>query len=287
MPCITPINIRQTSGDDVGKYRPVPCGKCPYCKRSRINGWAIRLLAEERICTKSLFVTLTYDGQNVPLTPSGLMSLSVRDTQLFFKRLRKIHLRRHPNDRERIRYYLAGEYGGKTSRPHYHAIIFGAYSEDIQTAWGQGHVDYGSVTDGSTRYTAKYIDKPKRIPLFAGDDRVPEFSTMSKNLGISYITPETTKYHIDGQRFYVVHPGGSTSPLPRYYRDKIFNEEDRAQHAYDSMKKYGEELGRNITEYMRLNNVNESTAHREFLALRHQHAKLLQTNPHTFKQDKL
>lgn len=156
----------------------VPCGKCPKCLSRRISGWSFRLMREfEAPHTESgHFVTLTYDTAHVPITDNGFMSVQKRDCQLFFKRLRKAH---PPNSN--IRYYLAAEYGGKTKRPHYHAIMFNVNRELIQPAWALGSVHYGTLTVASVGYTLKYMCKPKRIPAHRNDDRVPEFSLMSKS----------------------------------------------------------------------------------------------------------
>lgn len=112
------------------------------------------------------------------------MSLRKTDLQSFFKRLRKAH---PPIDKDdpttQIKYYAAGEYGGKTNRPHYHIIIFNAKLELLQPAWDLGQIHYGQVSDASIGYTLKYISKPSRIPLHRNDDRQKEFALMSKNLG--------------------------------------------------------------------------------------------------------
>lgn len=45
---------------------PVNCGKCQYCKKQRITGWSFRLEQESRVSNNALFVTLTYDSENIP-----------------------------------------------------------------------------------------------------------------------------------------------------------------------------------------------------------------------------
>lgn len=42
----------------------------------------------------------------------------------------KVVRRRFPDDR--IRFFAAGEYGDKTFRPHYHAILFGLHLHDLE-----------------------------------------------------------------------------------------------------------------------------------------------------------
>lgn len=221
--CMTPYPVLI----DKECYQDVPCGKCPQCKRLRISAWAFRLMNYERQASSAVFATLTYDTEHVPITQNGFMSLDYRDAALFFKRLRK-RVSSHSPD-VRIKYYLAGEYGGVTFRPHYHAIIFNVDNVyDIEHSWMRGMVDYGTVTGASINYTLKYIDKPKRIPMHRNDDRLPERSLMSKGLGTDYINEKTIAWHKADLlgRYYLPALGGSKIAMPRYYKEKIYTEEE-------------------------------------------------------------
>ena len=75
-----------------------------------------------------MFLTLTYNDDNLPSD----VGLHKDDLQRFFKRLRKAL------DTKKIRYFACGEYGDTTSRPHYHAIVFGL---------GLNEIDKKYVTD--------------------------------------------------------------------------------------------------------------------------------------------
>lgn len=213
-----------------GRDVPVPCGRCPNCKLRRINGWVFRLMQEERRSIAAHFVTFTYDTEFVPISANGFMTLRKSDFQDFMKRLRKLC-------DTPIKYYVAGEYGSKNKRPHYHAIIFNVADEDLYfKAWALGGVQLGgvhvgAVTSSSISYTAKYIDKQEFRSVHGRDDRVPEFSMMSKHLGDNYLTDEVKSYHrADVSRVYVNTNGYKVS-MPRYYRDKIFTELDREAQA--------------------------------------------------------
>lgn len=211
---------------------PVPCGKCPLCKQRRVNQWVFRLMEEEKRCTSSYFVTLTYDTKHVPITENSFMTLRKSDFQNFMKRLRKLC----PGSN--IKYYAAGEYGSKTNRPHYHAIIFNCPDSALfQQAWTLdssplGHVDVGTVTSDSVAYTLKYIDKSVWQRKHTRDDRVPEFSLMSKGLGVSYLSPAVVNYHRRNMSIlYLTKLSGHRVAMPRYYRNKIWSEQERKQQA--------------------------------------------------------
>lgn len=229
--CLTPMSIKPTKekpARDGFLFHVVPCGKCAACRLRRIQGWVFRLRQEEKIHWCSWFVTFTYELP--PITFNKFMTLRKADLQDFFKRLR------FNTGTKTIKYYACGEYGGTTNRPHYHAIIFDATPEQIEAAWlyvdpsdyvRRGHIDFGSVSDDSIAYTAKYMAKMSRIPMHDADDRLPEFSLMSKKLGSNYLTPAVVRYHKEAFRSYLTMPGGATHAMPRYYRDKIFTDAER------------------------------------------------------------
>lgn len=180
MSCLTPFTQKDTG-------EKFPCGRCPECNKRRVSGWSFRLMQEEKHSRSAHFITLTYDTAYIPISENGYLTLSKRDVQLFMKRLRKTHSSPIGEDSNIIfplKYYLVGEYGGKTKRPHYHIILFNAELEKIQPAWDRGQIHYGTVSGASVGYTLKYINKQKKwIGYHDGDDRQPEFAHMSKGLG--------------------------------------------------------------------------------------------------------
>ena len=68
---------------------------------------------------QSAFITLTYADEYLPSDGK----LKYLDFQLFMKRLRKYC-------GKEISFFMCGEYGEKTARPHYHACIFGYDFDD-------------------------------------------------------------------------------------------------------------------------------------------------------------
>lgn len=172
------------------------------------------------------FLTLTYDTDHVPITANGFMSLEKRECQLFFKRLRKAQ----GKTEQPIKYFLVGEYGGKTKRPHYHVILFNAQRQYIDAAWQAGATWYGDrVGEASVGYMLKYMFKKGRIPMFDRDDRVPEFQLMSKGLGLNYLSPNAIKWHLNDliNRTHLVIEDGKKIAMPRYYKDKVYDEDQK------------------------------------------------------------
>lgn len=217
--CLTPFYVKDRNKDEI----PVPCGKCPNCKARRVSAWSFRLMQEEKRAQSAHFVTLTYDTLYVPISKRGFMTLNKRDCQLFFKRLRKA------NKGRTIKYYLAGEYGGRTKRPHYHIILFNAELKTIQPAWNLGQIHYGAVSAASVGYCLKYISKGTTVPLHKNDDRHREFSLMSKGLGENYLTKAMIAWHLAdmNNRMYCNLEEGKKIAMPRYYKNKVYNEDQR------------------------------------------------------------
>lgn len=227
--CLTPFTLKKRN-KFTGEWDVVPCGKCPVCVKKYASSWSFRLMQEDRICDSAYFITLTYSDDNLIsrcLSPLGLMTLRKDDFQKFMKRLRKRHSK-HTGVKP-IRYYAVGEYGSQRLRPHFHAIVFNAWQEDIEASWMLGYVHYGTVTGASIGYTLKYMcKKSKPVGIAPGDDREPEFGLMSKKLGISYLDSVNRDYHLDDvyNRMFLTVEGGKKVTMPRYYKDKLFSDEN-------------------------------------------------------------
>lgn len=250
MACDSPLTVYPKEYDhpslstptNYNKSYPVPCGKCPPCKKTRVAGWRFRMLQEEKVAMQVHFITLTYDTQYVPITENGFMTLNPEHLTKFYKQLRiKQHRQKNkPQIWPKIKYYSCGEYGEIKSRPHYHIILFNIYDVmDIPKSWQKGRVDVQtSPKAGSFAYTAGYIDKEKRIPLHDRDDRVKEFSRISQKLGVSYIEDkQNVAWHladIEGRAY--VSEGAKKLPMPRYYKEKIYTKAQRQRIAINAEK---------------------------------------------------
>jgi len=127
----------------------------------------------------------------------------------------------------KIKYYLAGEYGSKRFRPHLHIILFNVMScDDIRSAWTYGTVWIDDVNQNTVDYTLKYICKPpEQKPK--GFDGIPEFSLMSKGLGKNYLTHDTANFHKKEYNNFVSNGKGVKIPTPRYYTQKILSKENK------------------------------------------------------------
>lgn len=143
----------------------VPCGKCIGCKSDQARDWAIRCYHESAMHPVNSFLTLTYDDQIALEKNYYLDKIDKKHLQDFFKRMRK--------NGHKLRYFACGEYGEKTKRPHYHALIFGQdFLDDstpigggmytnrtIERIWGWGQMAIKSVNADACAYVAGYCNK--------------------------------------------------------------------------------------------------------------------------------
>lgn len=124
--------------------------------------------------SENCFITLTYAQEHLPINNKNHMTLFKRDLQLFIKRLRQ-------QTGKKLSYFLCGEYGPKTHRPHAHAIIFGYCpkdiklnrfsatenkmftSEELSKIWGKGYVAIEEVNYNTACYVARYVQKKAGI----------------------------------------------------------------------------------------------------------------------------
>lgn len=117
-------------------------------------------------------------------------------------------------------------------------------SLDVPILLGITH--FGEVNESTIAYTAKYINKGTVIPQFKDDDRCPEFQLFSKGLGKNFLDdPNVLKYYLLNPSNNYVTVNGFKKALPRYFKDKIFTDDDKLIHAkiaqYEAVNTYNKQ----------------------------------------------
>lgn len=208
----------------------IPCGHCPNCLKKKSQEWTARLLKEMEHHKYSYFITLTYKDL---ITEDGeIIDINKRDLQLFLKRYRK-------RFGVSLCYYITGEHGETTNRPHYHAIFFQDkeipnlrfyadnlfISDEFAKVWSHGNCLISKqVNDRSIKYTIAYTLKK------LGEEKIV---LMSKGIGLDYF--KTNKERImDHDGFYV--PNGYKQRPPTYFRRKLKESSDINDMLYLQMK---------------------------------------------------
>jgi len=226
--------------------------------------WATRVMHEAQMHESSVFATLTYDDEHVPY--GGV--LHYRHFQLFMRSLRL----RFP----KCRFFMCGEYGDTTWRPHYHAALFGVSFGDrypwrksgagfqlyrsplLDSLWGRGSAEIGELSFESAAYIARYCMKK-----ITGDRAVTHYERLVPDTGeVVSLPPEFMRCSLKpgiGARWFeayraevFAHMGcvvdGQIKAVPRYYRDLFTDDE-----LFDfTMKRYAESVGGVDGSYERL-----------------------------------
>lgn len=242
MQCPTPVTVKD---ENQNRYIDVPCGKCGACKKNRRAVWSFRLAQEEKASSSCHFITLTYKNDELPFS-GQIPTLLKDDLQKFIKRLREEIRKVSP--KTTFRYYAVGEYGPESERPHYHIIAFNipwvirdrAFNK-IREIWGLGNVTVDPITPARIHYVSKFhmnANKEEFIDSETGEvfERQSEFATMSRGNGIeghkyqygighNYIK-RVKQWHLSTGKNYVIN-NGFKQKLPRYYKERIFGEEER------------------------------------------------------------
>lgn len=208
----------------------------------KAQAWAIRIMHERQSHELCCFLTFTYNNHFLPSPPS----LNKEHFRSFMKRLRADHEYNNPNA-PKIKYFMCGEYGGNTRRPHYHAIIFGLNfadkklhskgkrgdflykSEKLDMLWGMGHCYIGNVTYASAGYVARYCmkkvngemadDHYRWVNTQTGETAVltKEYLGVSRYLGFKhFVEHKEAMYRRDS-----VIVNGHEAPIPSYYDRKL------------------------------------------------------------------
>lgn len=288
MACFHPLRAFQTAAGVffsrqtvVGDYKEIelPCGQCRGCRLERSRQWAIRCVHEAQMHWDNCFITLTYSDEFLPQVVPGVGTLRYSDFQQFMRRLRKrvyslpaefktgdrpggssglSALGVRSNEQSVVRFYMCGEYGSRTLRPHFHACLFGIDFVDkkyfklsdsgskcytsavLSELWPYGDSLVGSLTFESAAYTARYcMDKVNGDAAAAHYSvantetgeifrREPEFNHMSlkPGIGAGWYEKFSTDVYPDGE----VVVRGKLCRAPRYY-DKRFAKDDPAEFA--------------------------------------------------------
>lgn len=275
MKCINPItiinkkykeeqNLSIDERDSNRRYIEVPCGKCIICRNIKSSEWATRLQHEAdnyNPITEVTISTLTYNEENI----NKNYSLNKKDVQDFIKRFRITRERR--GYKNKIKYFIAGEYGSTRGRPHYHAILYGVNSFDkremeiLKETWGKGNIYPEMIrqADKTMCYVAKYINKGDNTVEYLDKNeykkktnREAQFKLCSSGIGKRFV--EENKNNIIANK--KIYTNNYEQAIPKQYlkwlREKMNNEEIakmNTEMSRDMNKKIDEEINNIVKQY--------------------------------------
>lgn len=223
MKCLKPVEV---------DGKTFNCGSCLNCRINYTSAWTLRCLYELADWESASFITLTYDDLHLP-SNYGLVA---DETTRFFKRLRKYLNNESPG--RKIKYYACGEYGERTKRPHYHAIVFGldSYSDSdreiLRDSWpycepwmfdksrGRNSA-MQPVTKDDIAYVTGYVQKKLKGELaekeYFDKGILPPFSRVSHGMGLNFALKNKERLVNNGYTYL----GRQKIGIPRYFCEKF------------------------------------------------------------------
>lgn len=249
------------SGKPLKHTVAVSCGNCLSCRVKKSRDLAVRCVHESSLYDKNCFVTLTFSNESLEsMCPKTVWKDPFFDfspeggvfTPLIGYSLKKEHMQAFMKDLRRefegevVRALYCGEYGGKTMRPHYHALLFNCDFEDkyvykiedgftyynsdtLSSLWPYGHAVIADMCYGTAAYVGRYCLKKVggsgRSNHYKG--RIPEFAEPSRRPGLGHgwitkflsdVYPRDELVADVGKKRVVLRP-------PRYY-DKVLEDID-------------------------------------------------------------
>lgn len=217
--------------DPRAKYVAVGCGKCIECMKQKKRNWQIRLLEDIKEHKNGQFITLTFSEQSLSelnkliiqsrneyINSNNIATLAVRR---FLERWRKKY-------KKSLRHWLVTELGqNSTERIHLHGIIFtDEDKETIDNIWQYGMTWVGSfVNEKTINYITKYINKQD----LTHKNYIPKI-LCSPGIGANYLKSYNASLNqfrdYDTKEYYRTSTGHKIG-LPTYYRNKLYNDEER------------------------------------------------------------
>lgn len=224
--------------DERTKFVPVGCGKCMECKKQKSRGWQVRLHEEIRTPQKAYFVTFSFSDESF----IELDKLIDKDIQGYYRenQIVKIAVRRflerwRKEYKRSLKHWFVTELGQlNTERIHIHGIIFTTLeiinnkniTSLLSDLWKYGNVWIGDyVNEKTINYIVKYIHKIDKL-----HKEYDAIVLCSPGIGSGYLKRIDSKRNIyngsDTNELYVTRSGIKLN-LPKYYRNKIYNDKQR------------------------------------------------------------
>lgn len=225
---------------------PIGCQKCMECKKQKARQWSVRLQEEIRTNKTGQFVTLTFSDEAIKELSEEMHGLEgyALDNEIATLAVRRFLERWRKKYKVSVKHWLVTELGHNgTENIHLHGIIFNdkkpqpltrsrtdyakQLQQQLESIWQYGWVYLGKyVNEQTINYCVKYTTKMDLIH--------PNYNAKiltSPGIGNTYLKrydAKTNRYRKDSttDESYTTRQGRKIS-LPIYYRNHIYNEQER------------------------------------------------------------
>jgi hypothetical protein len=192
---------------------------------------------ERKNSRNAYFITLTYDEQNIPRNPdTGFATTAKEDIQSFLREVR-LSCRIWDSTTKKLRYnsprwFVVSEYGPKTERPHYHAMVFNlpeswgnqkAIAKKLRGFWKKGHVKVSACNNKRIMYVAKY-QITKSMLDYVSTEREAPFKVCTKRgggIGNCLLKDASMVSYLRSSLSTTIRRDGRNVRIPKYYMQRI------------------------------------------------------------------
>jgi len=223
---------------------PTGCGKCIECKKQKAREWQVRLSEEIRHNKNGKFVTLTFSNESIKELSKNIELKGYElDNEIATLAVRRFLERWRKKYKKSVKHWLITELGGNgTENIHMHGIIWtNENAETINKIWKYGYTWIGDKNNGgyvneqTINYIVKYVNKI--------DQKHSEYNSKilcSPGIGNKYlerIDSDNNKYKGEETNETYKTRTGIKLALPIYYRNKIYQEEEKEKLWIDKLNK--------------------------------------------------
>lgn len=219
-------------------YIPIGCGECIECLQRKSREWQVRLQEDIKTHRTGKFTTLTFSNESIAKLRKEYPKLNgyILDNQIATRALRLFNERYRKKYNTALRHWFITELGHKgTENIHMHGIVWTTKSMDeIEERWQYGHIwkykienhqKVNYVSARTVNYMTKYVTKRD----YEHKHYKPIILT-SPGIGRDYTkSMDFIKNKFKGEQTNEAYKTstGHKMPLPIYWRNKIYNEEER------------------------------------------------------------
>ena len=209
---------------------PIKCGICFECRKAIARDWRIRLREEVTNNNEWKFITLTFNTEslkdlNAETTKKTRYEKDNEIATIAIKRFLERHRKKYKTS---IRHWCITELGnGKLEHLHIHGVLKTTLNdEELIKLWKYGYVhtswnNQPNYVNGKTiNYITKYMIKTDESHKYY----TPKI-LCSPGIGKAFLNKEAAK--IAKKNDYYINNKGDKMPLPIYYRNNIYTEDER------------------------------------------------------------
>lgn len=242
-------------------FVPRKCERCIECKQQKARDWMIRLQEDIKTNTNAKFITLTFSNEGLTKALGEVMADKPTnwdmkgyelDNAIATKAVRMWNERHRKKYKKACRHWLITELGHQgTDNIHMHGIIWMNenmisgkgkkqqtihWTDELAERWGYGWVwthkmegekKINYVNNRTVNYITKYVTKT--------DELYKHYTPIilsSPGIGSNYTNTHAAirnKYNGQQTRNYYRTENGYKMSLPKYWKNKIYNDEEREQ----------------------------------------------------------